>query len=159
MSFYIHQVYFVPFYTYVHLFHFSSGGTSKQDKSGSKRRKGKRQEIDSQKRVNIFNYYFLFRLKNYRAHQKLKKMQQIEKEEKMGLQKEAPKKLSISNEKPVFSSFVQRCSSLARKSMPMDLEQAVCTLLHIYHQFSKCPEKSFYIKKYFTKENTNSRHQ
>ena len=84
-------------------------------------------------------------------------MQEIEKEEKMGLQKEAPKKSSTSNEKPVFSSFVHCCSSLARKSMPTDLKQAVCTLLHIYHQFSKCPEKSFYIKKYFTNENTNSK--
>ena len=47
MSFYIHQVCFVPFYTYVCLFHFSSGGTSKQDQSKvvpqGGRAKGKKQ--------------------------------------------------------------------------------------------------------------------
>ena len=47
MSFYLHQVYFVAFYTYVHLFHFSSSGTSKKDKSKvvpkGGRAKGKKQ--------------------------------------------------------------------------------------------------------------------
>ena len=41
--------------------------------------------------------------------------------------------------------------------MPKDPEQAVCTLLHIFNQFSKCPQKSFYMKKYFAHLHTNSK--
>ena len=40
--------------------------------------------------------------------------------------------------------------------MPKDPEQAVCTLLHIFDQFSRCPMKSYYIKKYFNNHTTGS---
>ena len=41
--------------------------------------------------------------------------------------------------------------------MPKDPEQAVCMLLHIFEQFSRCPMKSYYIKKYFTNQSTNNK--
>ena len=70
--------------------------------------------------------------------------------------KEHAMKLNITNEKPIYNSFV-RCSSAVRKMMPMDPEQVVCTLLHIFDQFCKCPMKSYYIKKYFNNQNTHSK--
>ena len=33
--------------------------------------------------------------------------------------------------------------------MPKDPEQAVCTLVHIYDQFSKSPRKNYFLKKLF----------
>ena len=85
-------------------------------------------------------------------------MKQIEKEEKVIPQnKDHHKKLNITNDKPIFNSFVWHCSSAARKMMPKDPEQAVCMLLHIFDQFSRCPMKSYYINKYFMNQCRNSK--
>ena len=39
--------------------------------------------------------------------------------------------------------------------MPKDPEQAVYTLLHIYDQFSKSPQKNHYLKKLFNPKKPN----
>ena len=85
-------------------------------------------------------------------------MKVIEKAEQVNLhKKEYLERLNIANDKPIFNSFVHCCSSAARKMIRKDPEQAVCTLLHIFEKFRRCPMKSYYIKKYFTIQSTNSK--
>ena len=104
------------------------------------------------------SYSFLFRSKNYRLHQKVTKMKLIESADQSLLQTmETPQKLGIISEQPYFTSFIWCCSSEARKKMPKNPKQAVCTLLHIFDQFSKSPRKAHYMQKYFMSLNTEGK--
>ena len=88
----------------------------------------------------LFYFSFLSRSKNFWVWQKEKNMEQIKKEEQVNLHnKDHQMKLIFTNDKPIFNSFGWRCSSAAKKMMPKDPEQAVCMLLHILDQFSRCP--------------------
>ena len=55
----------------------------------------------------------------------------------------------ISKDQRIFYSFIRWRSSKARKIMPKDPEQAVLVLLHIYSQFSKSPQYSYFLEKLF----------
>ena len=91
-------------------------------------------------------------------HQKVKKMKLIESAEQSLLQtKETPHKLGIITKQPNFTSFIRCCSSEARKKMPKNPKQAVCTLVHIFDQFSKSPRKAHYMQKYFMNLNTKGK--
>ena len=72
------------------------------------------------------------------------------------LQTKSSKTNLICKDQHIYNSFIRRHSSLARKSMPKDPEQAVAVLFHVYQQFSKSPRKSHFLKKYFARDWTSN---
>ena len=55
----------------------------------------------------------------------------------------------------MFNSFIRCRSNEAHKKTPKDPEPAVCTLLHIYDQFSKPPRKTYFLQKLFNPKSAN----
>ena len=112
-------------------------------------RQGKRKHRQrSRVKINLI-LLNLFRAFNYRVCQKLKRQKKLcDVQEKVvqtgNLQTKSSKTNLIRKDQHIYNSFIRRHSSLARKSMPKDPEQAVAVLFHVYQQFSKSPHKSHF---------------
>ena len=65
------------------------------------------------------------------------------------LQTKSSKTNLITKDQHIYNSFIRCHSSVARKSMPKDPEQAVAVLFHMYQQFHKSPCKLYYLSKFF----------